>query len=70
MKKTIIVLLLFLCAFSGVVTIFKYANFKNKEQEIIKDIEKAKEIKENEVQEEQVFKDRNIRYDCYTKFKC
>lgn len=57
MKKTIIVLLLFLCAFSLAVTIFKYANFRNKEQEIIKEIEEAKEIKENKVQEEKVFKD-------------
>lgn len=69
MKKTIIVLLLFLCAFSLVVTIFKYANFRNNEQKMIKDIEKAKETKENEVQEE-IFKNRDTWHGCYTKFKC
>ncbi len=57
MKKTIIVLLLFLCAFSGVITSFKYASFRSREQEIKQELENVKENIDEKVQEEPVFKD-------------
>ncbi len=57
MKKTIIVLLLFLCAFSGCITAFKYTNFKSREQEIKQELENTKENINEKVQEDPVFKD-------------
>lgn len=57
MKKTIIVLLLFLCAFSGFITAFKYTNFKSREQEIKQELENTKENINEKVQEDPVFKD-------------